>query len=101
MWNEVWGVRVWTGGGEISIKKGTAASKPEELRRQYPECGSLTKQRVLNAELLQPQAAVARLHTDAMFNGSERMAAAGKTTNASDPSRKETEAERGNNNVMI
>ena len=53
----MWGVRVGTGGKEISIKKGTAASRPEELSRQYPESGSLTKQCVLNAKLLQPQAA--------------------------------------------
>lgn len=47
---------VWVGmeGKEISIKQGTAESRPEELRRQYPDSGSLTKQCVLNAKLLRP-----------------------------------------------
>lgn len=47
---------VWDGmeGKEISIKQGTAESRPEKLRWQYPDCGSLTKQCVLNAKLLWP-----------------------------------------------
>lgn len=50
MWNEVWGVWVGTVGKEISIKQGAAESRPEELRWQYPDSGSLTKQCVLNAK---------------------------------------------------
>lgn len=52
--NVEWGVWVGTEGKEISIKQGTAESKPKELRRQYPDSGSLTKQCALNAKLLQP-----------------------------------------------
>lgn len=46
---------VWVGmeETEISIKQGTAESRPEELRRQNPDSGSLAKQCVLNAKLPQ------------------------------------------------
>lgn len=36
MWNEVHEVWVRTEGKEISIKQGTAESRPGELRQQYP-----------------------------------------------------------------
>lgn len=47
----VGGVGVGKEGEEISIKQGAAESKPKELRWQYPDCASLTKQCALNAEL--------------------------------------------------
>ena len=88
------------GGGEISIKKGTAASRPEELSRQYPESGSLTKQCVLNAKLLQPQAAVAHpdgKRTPCLMEVSESLQQVEKTKTPRIRSHNETEAERGNN----
>lgn len=56
MWNELCsgggGGGLWAriGEREISIRKGTAESRPEELKRQYPDSGSLTKLCVLNAQ---------------------------------------------------
>lgn len=81
MWNEVWWGGVWVGmeETEISIKQGTAESPPEELRRQYPDSGSLTKQCVLNAKLLQTRHP-SQLETAALFKGKEGVAAAGRKT---------------------
>lgn len=55
------GVWARTGEREISIRKGTAESRPEELKRQYPDSGSLTKLCALNAQTPPPTTGNRRL----------------------------------------